>query len=155
MIEVKLSEAISAHRAFTRIGEADMPPTAAYRVGRLIAKLRSEQLAYQDAHVKLLKSKGGESVGGGAAPPPEPVREKDEADDAFAAREAAYKATMVEIADELVTLMEQTVKIDYDPIPLKLFEKTEPDPSDPKVKVVKSNLKPNDMADVLPFIKEE
>ncbi len=154
-IEVTLERAIAAHRAFTRIGTAELPPKAAYRVARLIAKLRSEELAFNDAHAALLKSKGGKSTGAGAAPPEPPKREKDETDEAFAAREEAYKALMVDLTEELVKMSEENVKIEYDPIPLTLFEKTEPvDPSDPKARALKSNIKPNDLADVLDFVAD-
>lgn len=155
MIEVKLSDAISAHRAFTRIGEADMPPKAAYRVARLIAKLRAEEVAYTEAHVKILKANGGTAVGGGAAPPQPPQREKDETDAAFAERSKQHDAAMVKIADELTVLIGDTVRIDYDPIPLSMFEKTEPDANDKSRQVVKPNLKPNDISQVLAFIEDK
>lgn len=158
MIEVSMTEATSAHGAFTRIGAAEMPPKAAYRVARLIAKLRTAAIAGAEEQTDLLKSYGGEVVAhngmSGVAYPKAPVREKGETDADFSERERVYQARAVEIAEELKKIGEKKVSIDYDPIPLSMFEKLEQDPGDAKKQVVKSTLKPNDLADVVPFIAE-
>lgn len=153
MIKVALSAALGALRAFEHIGAAPMPPKAAYRVARLIAKLRAEDRAFGEVQGKILKENGGTSTGTGVSIRA-PERKKDESDAAFAERRASHEAAMIKITEQLIDLGKQQIEIEYDPIPLSLFELNEQDPADPKAKVIKPNLTPNDVAAALPFFSD-
>jgi hypothetical protein len=152
-IEVKLSVAVSAYAAFTRIGKKELTPKGSYRVGRLISKLRTEAREWEEQQVKLLREHGGKDEEGSVVLR-KPEREEDESDEAFSVRVVEHGNNMKALDVAVKAIMEEMVKIDYDPIPLEMFETQEADPSDPKAKRVKSTIEPNDMSLVLDFVKE-
>lgn len=121
------------------IGNADIPAKASHRVSRLIVKLRSELRAFEEAQRKAFLAAGAVNEGG-TLMMKAPERKDDESQADFDARVEAHKQAVNKLNEEINELLEQEVEIDYQPIPLSLFED--------------SKLKPNDLANAGPFISE-
>ena len=153
MIEVKLSVALKAHAAFSRIGATELPPKGSYRVARIISKLATEKAAFEQTQRRLFLDNGAVENGMAVQFRP-PVIADGESEEAFAARKAEYEGNIKKLSHDLDQVLSETVKIDFDPIPIGLLEAVEFDRADPNRSVVKSTIKPNDMADVLDFIGE-
>lgn len=128
MIEAKLSEVRNALRAFTGtpgvpasgIGNAKVPAKAAYRIGRLVAKLTAESTVAEEAQRKVFRDAGAELVDGQLVLALAPQAE-GESDADFEARAAAHRERVRAVNEQIEGLMSDTVKIDYDPIPIDLF----------------------------------
>ena len=143
MIKATLREALNAHRALQRIGETKLPAKSAWRVGRLISKLRPISEDYQKTQQKLILDHGGVRSGIEISLAP-PVRNgEDEA--AFGVLMSAYRKKVQELNDAMEAVLAEAVEVDYDPIPLALFE---PDADH------SAQLAPNDLSGAGPFIKE-
>lgn len=163
-IQIKLSVALAAYQRFLKIGKEKLPPKASYRVGRVIAKLRSESNQWDETQLKLLREHGGVETPDGMVSlrePEKPVRQDGESDADFSAKTSAYEAALAAhkqhikaLNDAAKQVMEEEVKIDYDPIPLEMFEVREPDPEDHQKALVRSTIEPNDMSFILDFVRE-
>lgn len=110
MIEVKLSDIINAAPALWRIGEAKLPAKAAWRTSRLMAKLFAEAKHYEKVRLERFKLLGATTDGGQNYTVP------------------AEK--MPELNKQLAAILDETVKIDYEALPLSLFANVELAPAD-------------------------
>lgn len=129
MIEVKLSEALAAHAALKKIGSVKLPAKTAWRVGRLIDKLGALERKWQEMQMRLLREHGGTEEGAGVSMRP-PVREKDETEEAFSARQADFAKQIKALQEAANEALDEVEKIDYDPVPLSLFRDAEVEPND-------------------------
>ena len=152
MIEVMLKDALSAHVALQRIGKAELTPKGSYRVGALIRKLRAESALIEETQLRLLRANGGVDENGSVSIK-QPARKDGESDEDLAAREAEHQARLKTLTEGVKAVLDDKVKIDYDPIPLSMFEV--PDPDDPKKERMKSTISPNDMSFVIDFVDPE
>lgn len=141
MIQATVQQVRDAHRSFRRINEeVRLPAKAAWRVARLLNKLRTEVVAFEQTQLKLFRDVGGVEHNGGVTLR-EPERADKETDVALAQRMTEHHATVSRLSDAIRNLNNETVEIDYDPIPLEFFE-------DRPVSA-------NDFADAAPFIRED
>lgn len=110
MIEATLREVVEAYPVLEKVGQEKLPPKAAWRVARLLAKLRSEHRDYSKVRLEAFK-KYGESEDGGQT----------------------YTVPLEKHAalnEELEQVLAENVKIDYEPIPLELFGESHLAPAD-------------------------
>jgi hypothetical protein len=102
VIEVKNGDIAGCFPALVRIGQTKIPARAAYRVSRLIAKLRAELTAFEEARIALVKGLGVEQA------------DKPGTWDIPAEKRQEYDEQLEAIAGDLV-------RVDYDPLPLSIF----------------------------------
>lgn len=145
MIKVKIQDAKTAYVAFTEIGQIALPPKAAYRVARLISKLRGPVSSFEETQHKLYLEAGG-VLSGNSISVKAPERLDDESPEEFQQREAEHIAKVQQLRQGMKELLDEEVEIDYDPIPLSLFDNDSPERA--------AKLKPVDLANAGPFIKE-
>ena len=146
MIKTTVREVVEAFSALSSIGAEKLPAKAAYRVSKLISKLKSEVKDFEETKRKLFLDAGGVSENGGITLK-EPVRRDDEPQADFDEREKAHKETINKLSADLDELLKEPTEIDYDAIPLSLFE-NEKDPEK------SAQLRPVDLANAGSFIKE-
>lgn len=141
MIKATVNEVRDAFRALRRINEeVRLKHKAAWRVARLLNKLKSALKDFEEAQLKLFTDAGGVPEGNGITLR-EPVRGKDMADLDWNAAMQAHKDKVTALGKELKALGMEEVEIDYDPIPCSLFD------DDMKVSA-------NDLADAGRFLTE-
>ena len=147
MISSTVAEVREAFRAFRRINEeVRLPQKAAWRIARLLNKLKPEVLAFEEAQLKIYTDAGGQQ-GGGGIEIVAPEREEGEAAETWAARQQAHRDKLNALSAELRALNRNEVEIDYDPLPISLFD--EDDKTLPEKRRLFSA---NDFADCGPFI---
>lgn len=110
MIEVKLLDIVNAAEAVGRIGQAKLPAKAAWRISRLISKMLAEHRDYMKVRTEHFKRHGTTTDNGNTY--------------------SVAPEKMVELDAELDAVLSETVKLDYDPIPLSLFGNVELAPAD-------------------------
>lgn len=145
-IEATVQEVIQASRALKNIGEAKLPPKSAWRVSRLTSKLAPFVRDFQETQRKLMVDHGAEQEGVTLSLKL-PERLDKESNEEFAKRVSAYRTSVKELNDAVELVLKEKVSIDYDPIPLSLFENAADENRS-------AQLAPNDLADAGPFIKE-
>lgn len=161
MIEVTLNYAILALAHLRQIGEGELTPAGSLRVAEFIDALEEKQRIFIKAQAQHLKGKGGvedKLTGLVSLPAPVvPVRVEGEEDAAFQERFVKYakaKERHDKIIDEmnkaLQSTLEQKVKLHLDLMPLSIFEVVELDKDGGRV--VRSTIKPNQMARILKFV---
>jgi hypothetical protein len=149
MVKCTVQEVRDAHRALRRINEeVRLPQKAAWRVSRLLAKLKPEVVSFEETQLKLFRDAGGVQTGGGVQIDA-PERRDDENAMDWAARQKEHRGTLNKLNDELRDLNKNEVEIDYDPLLLALFEDDDTTPKDKR-----RQFSANDFADVGPFICE-
>ena len=129
MIEAKLSAVLAANTALKKVGSVKLPAKAAWRVGRLIDKLGALERKWQEMQMRLLREHGGTEEGAGVSMRP-PVREKDETEETFSARQADFAKQIKALQEAANEALDELEKIDYDPVPLSLFRDAEVEPND-------------------------
>jgi len=149
MIKATVQEVLDSHKAFRRINEeVRLPQKAAWRVARLLNKLKPEVKNFEEAQLKLFMDAGGVQSGGGVQL--EALeREDDESSAEWAKRQKEHRDTLNKLSDEMRGLSKNEVEIDYDPIPLVLFEDDEKTPAEKR-----RQFSANDFADAGPFLVE-
>ncbi len=147
MIKATVQEVREAFRAFSvGIGTVSLPPKAAWRVARLITKLKPIVRDFEETQRKMLLDAGGVNEGGAIVLKLSP-RKDDEKQEDFDKREAVHVALVTRLNEGMDELTKEEVEIAYDPIPLSLFE-NEKDPAK------SPDLKPVDLANAGPFLTE-
>jgi len=120
MITATVKEICDAYRAFCRIGEVRLPPKAAWRVSRILSKLKLVVIDFEETQKKLFLDIGGELTTTGVQILPI-ERNKNENDEDWNKRLAKQRETLIKLNADMTALNKEEVKIDYDPIPLSLF----------------------------------
>lgn len=146
MVKATVQEVVDAFGAFTSIGAEKLSAKAAYRVSRLISKLKSEVRDFEETKRKLFLDAGGVNEAGDITiKGPDRCDGESQAD--FDARVKQHAEVVNKLSDDINALLKEPVEIDYDPIPMTLFE-NESDPAK------SAQLRPVDLANAGPFIKE-
>lgn len=149
MIKATVQEVRDAHRAFRRINEeVRLPQKAAWRVARLLNLLKPVVRDFEETQLKLFLDAGGVQLGGGVQLE-SPVRQDGQSIDDFNKIQTAHRETVNKLNDELRGLNKNDVEIQYDAIPLTLFEDEEATPKEKR-----RQFSANDFADAGPFISE-
>ena len=108
-IKLRLKDVVQAYPALEQIGTLELPAKTAYRVGRMIDKIRGDAQQYEKQRVELVKKHGEQKSNGDWE-----LKKDPESMQAF--------------ESELTALLEETeVVVDYDPIPLSLFVRKQKD----------------------------
>ena len=148
-MKATVQECRDAFKAFSGpggIGSVVLPAKAAWRVSRLISKLKPVVRDFEETQRKLIIDAGGRESGGMIELKNDP-KGKTESDADFKAREAAFLQQINDHTKAVEELTKEEVEVDYESIPLSLFEnEREPDKS--------PALKPMDLANAGPFIQE-
>lgn len=145
MISCTVEDVRSAYRAFRRIGdEVRLPQKAAWRVSRLISKLKPIVVDFEETQRKLFLDAGAAAMGGLVQI--EPLVRGSESDDEWVARLEKRRDTVNQLNSDIAALTKEGVSVDYDPIPLSLFKGT--DNKD-------TAISPVDFSDAGPFIIED
>lgn len=130
----------AAYQALTRIGQSTLlPAKAAWRVARLLNKLRPVVATFEETQLNLFLSAGGVQTDR-AVEIAAPVR-GDETDEAWAVRGKAHRDRVNKLNADLMELNKAEEDIDYDPLPLDVFGE------DVHVSAI-------DFAELGPFLKE-
>ncbi len=140
MITCTVRDTTEGYGALRRIAESQLPQKAAWRIARLINKVRVVIIDYEEAQLALYKKAGGVR-GANAVEIPELTRYDYETDGEWAARVEVRRAKLEILHEELAALRKESVEIDYDPIPLSLFGD-------------EAKFSANDFADAAPFLAE-
>lgn len=147
MIDCTVQEVRDAYRAFKRIGEETrLPQKAAWRISRLMGKMKPILADFEEAQKKLFLDAGGAVSGAGVEIRP-PERGTDETDEAWDAKLKEHRDTMNRLSQDIAALTKEKAQIDYDPLPLTML-----DDDDPKRA---QRFSFNDLADAGPFIAEK
>ncbi len=122
MITSTVSEVRAAYRAFRRMGdELRLPQKAAWRVSRLLNKLKGVVVDFEETQLKLFLNAGAtQSAGGLQLEALE--RGKSASDEAWNARLKERREITNKLNEDLMALNQEPVQIDYDAIPLSLFK---------------------------------
>lgn len=139
MLKVTVQQAREAYRALRRVNdEVRLPAKAAWRVGRLLTKVKAVVADFEQTQLKLFLQHGGVQSGNGVTIS-EPLR-NGESDEDWTSIMAKHMAKIAEVNAQLKVLNGEPVEIDHEPISIALFE-------DAKVSA-------NDLADAGPFVAE-
>jgi len=148
-IKAKVEEVRTAYGALRHMNdEIRLPQAAAWRVARLMGKLKPIVADYEEAQLKLFKDVGGIASQQGINIPPLERGEDESAKD-WKKRQDERRADIDALNEAMRELNKNEVEVDYDPLPLNLFEDKEDTPEDKKKK-----FSANDFADLGPFITE-
>ena len=148
-IKATVEECRLAYGALRRINEeVRLPQKPAWRVSRLMGKLKPVVTAFEETQLKLFRDAGGTEEGRGITLKA-PERGDDEASDAFEARMQEYRDAIGRLNDELRALNREDNEIDYDPVPLEMFADSDKIPEEKRMR-----FSANDFMDCGPFLKE-
>ena len=149
MITATLQEVREAHQALRSINSyTRLTSDPAWKVSRLLGKLKRLVVDYEETQLKLYKDAGGLENMGGVALDIAP-RSKDESEEYFATRVRDHRVKVDGLLAELRALNKQQVEIESDPLPLSLFKDRD---NTPDAEQKKYNA--NDFVDAGVFIKE-
>lgn len=149
MISVTVEQIRLAYGALRRINEeTKLPQKAAWRLARLLGKMKPIMVDFEQAQVKIFLDAGGYHSGNGVSIDA-PVRGEDETAEAWATRQKTHRELVNKLNDDVKKLNDEVEEIDYEPIPMSLFEDDEKTPVD-KRRVFRAN----DFADAMPFLAE-
>lgn len=130
MLKATVQECREAFIAFRRINEeVRLPQKPAWRISRLQTLLKPVCISFEETQQKLLTDAGATHGAQGLGLNP-PVREVGEPNTDWVARDKAFSATLSEYLSAQKALNAEEVEINYDPIPLKLFDDDEKTPAD-------------------------
>lgn len=149
MIQTTLQTAREAYQALRNInGYTKLSSDPAWKMSRLLNKLKPFVVDYEEAQLKLYRDSGGlEQMGGVSVLPP--VKGKDEEDADFEARSNTFRKELDGLYAELRQLNKQGVEIECSPLPLSIFKDKDNTPEDRQ-----KAFNGNDFADAGPFIVE-
>lgn len=149
MIKATIQECRDAYVAFAGqggIGSAALPHKAAWRVSRVIGKLKTVVRDFEETHRKLLMDAGG-VANGNVVEIAAPERKEGESQADFEGRQKKHIETIHDLNKAVTELTKEEVEVSYDPIPLDLFgDERNPEKS--------AQLRPVDLESAGPFIKE-
>lgn len=150
MITATVEEVRNAYRAFRRINEETrLPQKPAWRISRLLGKLKPVVVSFEETQLKLFLDAGGHQAGGGVQIDG-PEREEGEPAADWRKRFADHREKLNKLNEEIRALNAENVEIDYDAIPLALFEDDEKTPAEKR-----RQFSANDFADCGQFITDE
>ena len=149
MIKTTVEQVRAAHKAFRRINEeVRLSQKAAWRVARLLNQLKPVVRDFEETQLKLFLDAGGVQTGGGAQL--EAIeRLDDESSSEWATRQKNRRETLNGLSNDIRELNKNEVEINYDSIPLTLFEDDEKTPAEKR-----RQFSANDFADAGPFLTE-
>jgi hypothetical protein len=104
MVEVKLGELIMSRDALSRFLRLKLPVKASYRLGRAFQKISTEIEQFERVRLDLIESMGVDAENGGKEIP------KDKFD---------------EFRDVLQTLLDETITLEINQVPLEMLEGAE------------------------------
>lgn len=140
-MEATVEEVKDAFRALSRISEENrLVAKSAWRVSRMLGKLKPVVKDFEHTQLKLYRDAGGVQSGNGIVIEP-PARDDDESETDYRARLDAHNQKMNSLIDQMQELGAEKVSIDYDPLPFSLLGD-------------ESKLSPNDLSALGPFITE-
>ena len=149
-VKTTVQEVRDAYRAFKRISEeVRLPQKPAWRIGRLLNRLKPVVVDFEETQLQLYRGAGGYENGRGVEIKV-PIREEGEDPVVFMERQRDHEAAVARLAEEIRALSGEEVEIDYDPIPLSLLQDdatTKPDK--------RRQFSPNDFADAGVFIVDD
>lgn len=139
-MKATINECREAYPALRRINEeVRLKQKAAWRISRLLGKIKAEVVDFEGVQTKLFMDAGGVVVGNSISIPP-PVRAAED-DATWEDLKVKHKEKVAALGKELTALGNEEVEISYDPISMTLFEE------DVKISA-------NDLADAGPFLVE-
>jgi hypothetical protein len=110
-----------AYNALSRIfEEVKLPTKAAWRVSRVLSRIRPIVVSFETTQRKLFLDAGGR-IEGQSVLIDNVERMNDESDFTFATRREEHRQQMSKLQDEVMELDQEVVALDCDPIPLSLF----------------------------------
>jgi hypothetical protein len=149
-IKATVQEIRDAFSAFTRMNEeVRLPQKAAWRVARLMGKLKPVVTSFEETQLKLMKDAGGKANDTGFAITAEP-RKDGETEAEYRTRMEEHRIVVDTLFEELKALGKEEVEIDYDPIPLSFFAD-----SDKIAEEKRPRFSANDFLKAGSFIKED
>ena len=149
MLNVSVNEVRLAYNAFRRMNEEiRLQQKPAWRVSRLLGKLKPVVASFEETQLKLYNDAGGIEGGGGIQLTLTPKGENETAE-SFSARQKEFSAKVSALNNDLRELGEESVDVDYDPLPWSMFDDAPNASEDKKLKY-----NPNDLADAGPFLIE-
>lgn len=150
MIKATVQQVRDAYRAFTRINEeVRLPQKPAWRVARLLGQLKPVVRSFEETQLKLFKNAGGVQGDRGISIPALEREEGEPAAD-WKGRQDERRELINELNDEIKRLNDEEVEINYDPIPISLFEDEDKTPPEKR-----RQFSANDFADAGPFLVED
>lgn len=150
MIKAKVEEVRAAYKAFLRIAEENrLPQKPAWRVSRLLGKLKPVVRDFEQTQLRLFRDAGGVERNGGIVLEG-PARMEFDTDAEWQAKLDKHNQAVNDLNTQFRGLNAEEVEIDYDALPVNLFEDAENVPAEKRMR-----FSPNDFADAGPFIKEE
>lgn len=151
MIKTTVGECVTAYRALRRINEeVRLPQKPAWRIARLLNKIKSVVVDYDATQDKLFRDAGAVPADGGLRLE-DPKREDGETLDTFQKRKQNYLTSLNNIHAEQQALGKESVEIDYDLIPLSLLQDDEKTDAPGKQRRYSAN----DFADASSFFSEK
>jgi hypothetical protein len=147
MITCNIREATIGYGALRRIAQTTLPQKGAWRVARLINKIKAVVVEFEETQTELFLNAGAVRTQAGVELP-ELVREDHESDIEWGVRVDRRRQLISTIHSEIEAARKKEVEIDYDPIPTTLFEKPGKKPEE------EVDFSANDFADAAPFLTE-
>lgn len=149
MIEATVEQVRLAFTALRSMGAQKLPQKPAWRISRLLGKLKPIVAAFEETQLKFFEGLGGQSTDGGMMIPPL-ERNTGEEDEPWKARLEEHRVAMNNLNKEPRELNKEVVEIDYNPLPLDMFGDADGTPEHRKM-----TFSANDLADLGPFITDE
>jgi hypothetical protein len=146
VIKATVQEIRDAFVGFRNLGaKVRLPEKAAWRVGRLVSKLKAVVIQFEERQLEIFQQAGGVQTGGGIEIQP-PTRLHDDSEDAWQDKLKAHREKMKDIAARIRTINAEIEEIDYDRLPRNLFKWTAEDKPDAR------EFSWNDLSDIGDFI---
>jgi len=147
MIKCTVKEVIAGYSALRRLNQQPLPEKAAWRMARLLNKMKVVVLDFEETQIKLFIDAGGvrdmEGIGFPAL-----VRADLDSDAVWNRRISHRQDTIADLQEKLSSLKKEEVEIDYNPVPTSLFALPGKTPDD------EARFSANDFADAAPFLAE-
>lgn len=138
MIQATVQQALTAFPALQRLSAVPLGAKAAWRLSRLLGKVKSVIIDFETTQKQIFLDAGGVVVGNQLSIL-EPMRNGQD-DAAWELFMNAHKAKIVALTEQMNELMSESIEIAYEPIDIGLF-------GDAKVSA-------NDLEEAGPFLKE-
>lgn len=140
MIQTTVQQCVEAHRALRHLSsETKLAARAAWRVGRLLNKVKKVVADFEETQLRMYMEAGGLPDRNNSVTIYAPTR-KDETDEQWAPVLAAHQKKVDDLSHSIKQILAEPASIDYDPIPLELFED--------------ARVSPGDLADLEAFLQE-
>lgn len=128
MIKATVLEYRNAYPALLAAFDMKLKGKAAYRVTRMISKVKSVLIDAEDLQTQIIKAAGGEMIpnpnGGTQLGLKPPARNKDHTDDEHNAVEEEFKESVESVTASMKALNEDDRTIEWDPIPMSMFDES-------------------------------